>query len=326
MVQKESKVLTVAGLMCSFNGRSRGFLEDALRSINNQSRPLDEFMFVDDGSTDGTVDVVRTIIPTAKIIVTPNRGLPGARNIGIEASNSDLIAFLDDDDIWARNRIELTIQPFQADPNLLGSSIIFSGAKVFFDRDPDEGMPTSSLNCYAYWPACLVGSVIDGNGGVMLPKKIYQNIGPFREDLRTGEDLDYWHRALLKGIKFQQIEAPLFYYRKSHVSMTSTGSHDMKRYQFVLDQLKYDDTIDRKPILFAVSNGAFIRSVFELKVSDARFFLRESIENFTSVSPLVFLSRLASLVFSFNLKIKNFFRVIECRLVVTSSVAPRKVV
>jgi glycosyltransferase involved in cell wall biosynthesis len=315
--------LKVAALMCSYNGLSRGYLKEALLSVMNQTRKVDEFVFVDDGSTDGTVEFVKTFVPNAKIIRTLNGGLPKARNAGIAAAESDVIAFLDDDDLWAKDRIERTLDPYEKDPKLLESTIVFSGSKVFYGVSPSEGFLQNSMDCYAHWPACLVGSIIDGNGGVMLPLNIYKKVGFFREDLRTGEDLDYWHRALLKKINFRQIQEPLFFYRKSHSSMTSGSSYELKRINFVKTQLQYDPGLDPRPIMFCLAFGAVIRQISKFQLRGQKLFWSEIFLNFSFACILIVVFRMLSLLVGFNRVMKNYFRSIEAEIVSHLAVKPK---
>lgn len=307
--------ITVAGLMCSYNGRSRGFLEQALLSVKNQTRPLDEFVFVDDGSNDNTAELVASIIPSAKIIRITNGGLPRARNLGIAQISSDLIALLDDDDLWAGGRIEQTVAPYQSDPSLLATTIIFSSSKIFLGKNPNRGHYLESLDCYGSWPACLVGPVIDGNGGVMLPLIVSKAVGPFREDLRHGEDLDMWHRALINGFKIIQIKSPLFFYRKSHASMSTGKEHDRRRFNFIQGQLGYDTRLNEEPILFCLSFAAFIRAILGVRFAESFYFMRMSKKFFCSASPAVICYRTLSIVSGFSRSLKNYFRSCECRVV-----------
>jgi glycosyltransferase involved in cell wall biosynthesis len=72
----------------------------AIESALDQTRPADEIVVVDDGSTDATTDVVRRFGDAVKLICKPNGGVSTARNLGVEQSSSEFIAFLDSDDVW----------------------------------------------------------------------------------------------------------------------------------------------------------------------------------------------------------------------------------
>ncbi|HFQ90111.1 MAG TPA: glycosyltransferase family 2 protein, partial [Desulfobulbus sp.] len=81
-----------------------GFLEKAIGSVLAQTRPCDELIVVDDGSSDGTADLVRTMASIAgreiNYIFQENRGAAAARNRGIAAASGELLCFLDSDDWW----------------------------------------------------------------------------------------------------------------------------------------------------------------------------------------------------------------------------------
>ena len=76
-------------------------VERAIASVRRQSRPADEIVVVDDGSTDGTAERLRESFPDVTVLTQENLGVSAARNHGIRKSVSDWIAFLDSDDEWA---------------------------------------------------------------------------------------------------------------------------------------------------------------------------------------------------------------------------------
>ena len=70
-------------------------LERALQSVFEQTSPVDEVILVDDGSTDGSSDMVRQRFPQVTVINQPNQGVSAARNRGIVAAQFEWIALLD---------------------------------------------------------------------------------------------------------------------------------------------------------------------------------------------------------------------------------------
>jgi glycosyltransferase involved in cell wall biosynthesis len=81
-------------------------LERAIESALAQTRPADELIVVDDGSTDDTSERLRRLAPRVRGIHQQNRGGAAARNLGVRSATSDWIAFLDDDDVWAADHLE----------------------------------------------------------------------------------------------------------------------------------------------------------------------------------------------------------------------------
>ena len=82
-------------------------LSRAIDSVLNQTRPVDEILIIDDGSTDNTKNIVKKYEHQVKYIYQANRGVAGARNRGVCESESEWIAFLDSDDFWHPEYIEV---------------------------------------------------------------------------------------------------------------------------------------------------------------------------------------------------------------------------
>ena len=105
---------SVAVIIPLYNG-SR-YIEEALLSVIGQSRPANEILVVNDGSTDGNagVEIVERLARDYPITLVhkANGGQSSARNLGVARSTSDLIAFLDQDDIWYENHLEELRKPF----------------------------------------------------------------------------------------------------------------------------------------------------------------------------------------------------------------------
>ncbi len=88
----------------------------SIESVRAQTFGDFEFIVVDDGSTDGTKDLIAGSDPRLRVIVQENRGLPGARNTGLAAAKGDLIAFIDSDDEWTPHHLRLASAFFEAFP------------------------------------------------------------------------------------------------------------------------------------------------------------------------------------------------------------------
>ena len=83
------------------------FLGDAIDSVLAQTYKDYELIIVDDGSTDGTREIVAAYGNQIKYIYQDNRGLSAARNTGILASKGEYIGLLDADDVWLPNKLEM---------------------------------------------------------------------------------------------------------------------------------------------------------------------------------------------------------------------------
>src|ERR1051326_6962089 len=93
------------------------FLAETISSVLNQTYSDLEVIIVDDGSTDNTFNVAErfTNDPRVKILKQKNQGVSAARNSGYAISKGEFISYLDADDVWMKNTIELWIEKFKTD-------------------------------------------------------------------------------------------------------------------------------------------------------------------------------------------------------------------
>lgn len=158
-----------------------------------------EIVFVDDGSTDGTRRVVEGFSPDVRYLQVPHGGVSAARNAGVRATNGQYVAFLDHDDLWAKDKIERQVAMMDAHPDL---GLVFTRAKVTGDAShapviPPPGAPWEALfvNGIAQRdPAGLYARLLVENFvpySSILARRVAMPIGGFREDLRYSEDHDF---------------------------------------------------------------------------------------------------------------------------------------
>ncbi len=89
----------------------------AIESVLAQRFEDWELVVIDDGSTDGTRDLVAGIDPRVRVVVQENQGVAGARNTGLGESRGALIAFLDSDDVWPAHHLALATAFFDVHPD-----------------------------------------------------------------------------------------------------------------------------------------------------------------------------------------------------------------
>jgi glycosyltransferase involved in cell wall biosynthesis len=185
------------------------FLPEAIASIQQQNYAPLEIIVVDDGSTDDTRSVVAAW-PNIRYLHQENQGPAAARNAGIRAAQSELLAFLDVDDLWTPDHLLLLLPPLLADPELR----FVCGAARFVRIDEDaSGNRTHTLlrDCV---PVFLVGSGI-------YRRRVFFEVGFFDPSLRMGEDTDWLAAARLARTPQKQISQTVLIYREREGSLTS---------------------------------------------------------------------------------------------------------
>ncbi|NQV01641.1 MAG: glycosyltransferase family 2 protein [Bacteroidia bacterium] len=99
----------ISVIIPSYNGEK--FIADALESVRQQTFPVKEILVVDDGSTDATIDIVKGFPGNIRVCLQKHTGFPAkGRNKGIKESTGTYIAFLDQDDLWPSNAMQIHME------------------------------------------------------------------------------------------------------------------------------------------------------------------------------------------------------------------------
>ena len=199
-------------------------LKRAVISVLNQSYHDFEVVVVDDASTDETTEVVRKFEDKRIKYIRhkQNKGAPAARNTGLRVSNSEYIAFLDDDDEWLPEKLEIQITAFKAaQPNV---GVIYTafwrvqnGKKKFF---PSSKIKHKQGNLYEQ---LLNGNFI-GLPTVIAKKQCFEKVGLFDECFPRLQDWEFLIRCA-QQYHFIYIDKPLLisYHTDKSISSDHTA-------------------------------------------------------------------------------------------------------
>jgi glycosyltransferase involved in cell wall biosynthesis len=168
----------------------RHTLERALQSVCEQTSAVDETILVDDGSTDGSHELVAERFPRVRIIRQPNSGVSAARNRGIEAASGDWIALLDSDDCWLPQKIARIRAAWQGDPE----QVLIHSDEIWIRR----GVRVNPMHKHRksggwIFRHCLPLCAISPSAAV-IRKSTLLELGLFDESLPACEDYDLWLR------------------------------------------------------------------------------------------------------------------------------------
>ena len=197
------------------------YICEAIESVLNQTYKDFEIIVVDDGSTDNTKEVIKPYLNKIKYIYQQNSGPSAARNRGIKEAKGEYIAFLDADDIWLAQKLELQIKFMEKEKEvgLIFSDMIlfnekgiiknsFLKEKLFFNKLSIKPLSFTEKVIYDnVFNALLQENFIPTNT-VIVKKECFNKVGFFDKTLFSVEDRDMWLRiGLFYDIGF--INSPL---------------------------------------------------------------------------------------------------------------------
>ena len=178
------------------------YIVRAINSILNQTYRNFELILIDDGSTDNGANEVQKIKDNRiKIIYQNNQGVSAARNRGINEAKSELIAFLDADDAWKPDFLEVIMRLRNNYPQAgaYGTAYEMKNVKGKTIEPKFIGILNNSWEGIVknYFQSALISPLLTSSS-TAIPKNIFNIVGYFAEDMPVGEDLDMWCRIALK--------------------------------------------------------------------------------------------------------------------------------
>jgi glycosyltransferase involved in cell wall biosynthesis len=219
-----------------YNGRA--YVEEALRTVAEQTLQPIEVLVIDDGSTDGSDEVVERVVAPfpVKIIRQQNSGQSAARNLGIAQASGEYIAFLDQDDEWRKGHLEQLSQAMD-DPDV-------GWAYSDFDEVDSRGQTVTHSFIVEHnlvhpkrtLAACLGGDLMIIPSASLLRKAALDRVGGFDPDLSGYEDDDLFVRMFRDGWKHAFVTNSLTRFRVHGTSSSSGG-------QFLASRMTYLDKL-----------------------------------------------------------------------------------
>lgn len=223
-MENNANSLFVSIVIPVYNGEK--FLQEALASVFSQTYRDFEVIVIDDGSTDRSPEIIRSY-PSIRYFLQENRGVAAARMRGIELAKGELIAFLDQDDVWPSEKLAQQVNEF-IDPAcqcVIGKTHYFTVGDVpkNFKR---ERLEKDELS---YLP------------GVVLARKTLFHRFPFSVRYTNGSDSDWFFRLHEAHIPIVKLDTVLLHVR---IHEENNSHREMIQYGELLSILK--GSIERK--------------------------------------------------------------------------------
>ncbi len=214
-------MVSVSVIITTYNRRS--FLREAVQSVLNQRYEDREIIVVDDGSTDGSFDVV-TGLPL-RYVWKENGGVSSARNLGIGLARGEYLAFLDVDDLWKKEKLRIQIEMMK------GTQYALSYTDEIWLRNGQRLNQKKQHRKYSgdIYEKCLPLCIISPSS-VLIKKEVFSTVGLFDESLPVCEDYDLWLRICCRyPVLF--IREPLIIKQGGHPDQLSRSYEVMDKYR-----------------------------------------------------------------------------------------------
>jgi glycosyltransferase involved in cell wall biosynthesis len=185
----------------------RQYLPQAVHSVLAQTFRDWELVIVDDGSTDDTAAVAESLIEAhpdrhIRLLRQANAGVSAARNAGIAATAGRYLLPLDADDLIAPTMLEKTVAVLDSSPHI---AIVSTDVFVF----TDDGMPPQVTPFPAYSKELLLQRLIMFYCS-LYRREVWQAVGGYNEQMRAGEDWDFWIGCAEQGFDAYHLPEALF--------------------------------------------------------------------------------------------------------------------
>jgi glycosyltransferase involved in cell wall biosynthesis len=173
-------------ITCTWN--SAAWLGQSIRSVLSQDYADYEYIFVDGGSTDRTLERIRTLERPFKLLENVRGGVPVAMNAGLAAASGDIVAHLHSDDYYLHPRVLSHVaEALQRSGRkwAIGTCVVDRDGELQYP--PPRPHPYSSLNYAA-------GRFSIAHPAVFVGREVWQKVGGFNSACRYTSDIDLWLR------------------------------------------------------------------------------------------------------------------------------------
>ncbi|WP_174589763.1 glycosyltransferase [Methanocella conradii] len=223
---------TVTVLMSVYNGER--YLREAVDSIIAQTYEDFEFLIVNDGSTDSSIEVLQSYEdPRIRIINNDvNIGLTKSLNRGVQLARGRYIARMDADDVSSPDRLEKEVQFLDAHPDV---GLVGSNVKVIDDDGRDVGVMTyPETSGHIKWYMLFFNPMVHPT--LLIRREVFERVGGYNEGIRYAQDYELLCR-LAPITRFWNLQDTLLRFRMHSGRVSFRQRADQTRFS---DQIKQD--------------------------------------------------------------------------------------
>lgn len=248
-------------------------IEDAIKSVLDQGYPNIEYIIIDGGSQDSTLEICNKYkMGISKLISEPDNGISDAFNKGIRNSSGDVIGILNSDDLLTDNALQLVAKNMKPE-----TDVFYGNALRLFPNGIIQHYDALKLKRLYECMALIHPSTF-------IKRESYKRFGVYNETLRMSMDRELLLRMLDSGARFQYFNKALSVYRMG-------GTSDSNYFKLVLPEKKRISIMYGMPI--SIASYYNMKSYLQMKIANSRFYqkMKDKLKNikYTSIQKKNFL-------------------------------------
>lgn len=238
---------------------SSATIETTLDSVQAQGYPELEYIVVDGGSTDATLDVVRKYPElVTQLISEPDRGIYDAMNKGVQRATGEVVGILNSDDFYRHSRVlEEVAVAFAADPAL---EVLLGD--VDFVSDEDLQKPVRTYRATGFRPWMFRLGFMPPHPAIFVRKSAYERVGLYKLGYRIAADFDFLVRLLLIDRAKYRIAGTQWVRMRTGGASTAGWKSNLISTREMLRSLRENGVCSSMPMLLLRLPVKYIRQVF----------------------------------------------------------------
>lgn len=267
----------------------KDYLRETIESVFAQTYKDYEVVVVDDGSTDGTAEMIKNIGLPIRYYWQENSGDAAARNKMIKLAQGEFITFVDSDDLLINDAIERMMNVMEAE----GGEVIVYGPYHRIDQNGHVYGRFKSRQYSGHITKHLFQNIFVYTCGSMFPKNVLETAGGFDTSLPVCSDYDLWLRLSLK-CRFVALAEPTFKRRRHTENLSAISTENRILELKVLERFYYerggDSVVPKKIAMQRLSREEYrvaAAALKERKLQVAREYLRKSFRRRPNLKSLI---------------------------------------
>ncbi|HXD91613.1 MAG TPA: glycosyltransferase family 2 protein [Bacteroidia bacterium] len=231
----DDKTPLVSIITIIYNGEN--YIEDCIKSIINQSYKNIQYIIIDGGSTDRSLEIINQYSSNIDILVSEkDNGISDAFNKGIKNAEGEIIGLLNSDDKYSEFAVQAVVDSYLNNAELEG---IYYGDILYFDDDNSFELIADANKLWKYM------SIF--HPATFVTKGIYNKFGGYSEEFNFAMDCEFIHRCLYNHVPFIHINQTLAHFR---LEGTSSRNYIKSHKEFYKSVKKYNYTISAEFFLY----------------------------------------------------------------------------